>query len=78
MQQQHQQTAQPSASSAHGPQLMRISASGERTVLVTGQVGEAISGYTRGSDGTVYYSVWAPGNAARNGLYKLLPPTNPS
>ncbi|MDQ1049431.1 hypothetical protein QFZ76_007667 [Streptomyces sp. V4I2] len=56
----------------HGPQLMRISPSGERTVLVTGQVGEAISGNTRGSDGTVYYSVWAPGNAARNGVYKLL------
>ncbi|MEV0738984.1 hypothetical protein AB0I51_24280 [Streptomyces sp. NPDC050549] len=56
----------------HGPQLMRISASGQRTVLATGQVGEAISGNTRGSDGTVYYSVWAPGNAARNGVYKLL------
>ncbi len=56
----------------HGPELMRISASGQRTVLATGQVGEAISGNTRGSDGTVYYSVWAPGNAARNGVYKLL------
>ncbi|WP_329332857.1 hypothetical protein OG252_00715 [Streptomyces sp. NBC_01352] len=61
----------------HGPQLMRISPSGERTVLVTGQVGEAISGNTRGSDGTVYYSVWAPGNAARNGVYKLLPDGTP-
>jgi hypothetical protein len=56
----------------HGPQLMRIDASGQRTVLVTGQVGEAISGNTRGSDGTVYYALWAPGNAARNGVYKLL------
>lgn len=56
----------------HGPELMRISASGQRTVLATGQVGEAISGNTRGSDGTVYYSLWAPGNAARNGVYKLL------
>ncbi|MFI6543029.1 SMP-30/gluconolactonase/LRE family protein [Streptomyces prunicolor] len=56
----------------HGPELMRVSASGQRTVLATGQVGEAISGNTRGSDGTVYYSVWAPGNAARNGVYKLL------
>ncbi|MEV0480244.1 hypothetical protein AB0I69_06430 [Streptomyces sp. NPDC050508] len=56
----------------HGPELMRISASGQRTVLATGQVGEAISGNTRGSDGTVYYSVWAPGNAARNGVYRLL------
>ncbi|WP_329337478.1 hypothetical protein OG252_19285 [Streptomyces sp. NBC_01352] len=55
-----------------GPQLMRISPSGERTVLVTGQVGEAISGNTRGSDGTVYYALWAPGNADRNGVYKLL------
>ncbi|WP_245685591.1 SMP-30/gluconolactonase/LRE family protein [Streptomyces yerevanensis] len=61
----------------HGPQLMRISASGERTVLVTGQVGEAISGNTRGSDGTVYYSVWAPGNAARNGVYALGPGGSP-
>ncbi|WP_371579756.1 SMP-30/gluconolactonase/LRE family protein [Streptomyces sp. NBC_01314] len=61
----------------HGPQLMRISASGQRTVLATGQVGEAISGNTRGSDGTVYYSVWAPGNAARNGVYKLLPDGTP-
>jgi hypothetical protein len=55
----------------HGPELMRLSPSGERTVLVTGQVGDAISGSTRGNDGTVYYSVWAPGNAARNGVYKL-------
>src|SRR5690242_9754086 len=54
----------------HGPELMRISASGERTVLVTGQVGEAISGNARGSDGTVYYALWAPGNAARNGVYR--------
>jgi hypothetical protein len=50
---------------------MRISASGERTVLVTGQVGEAISGNARGSDGTVYYALWAPGNVDRNGVYKL-------
>ncbi|MFF0156009.1 SMP-30/gluconolactonase/LRE family protein [Streptomyces sp. NPDC005263] len=56
----------------HGPELMRISPSGERTVLVTGQVGEAISGNARGSDGTVYYALWAPGNAARNGVYRLL------
>jgi sugar lactone lactonase YvrE len=55
----------------HAPQLMRISASGQRTVLATGQVGEAISGNTRGDDGTVYYSVFAPGNAARNGVYAL-------
>jgi hypothetical protein len=56
----------------HGPELMRISPSGERSVLVTGQVGEAISGNARGSDGTVYYALWAPGNAARNGVYRLL------
>ncbi|WP_260695743.1 SMP-30/gluconolactonase/LRE family protein [Streptomyces sp. IB201691-2A2] len=61
----------------HGAQLMHISASGHRTVLVTGQVGEAISGNTRGNDGTVYYSLWAPGNAARNGVYKLLPDGTP-
>ncbi|WP_454860103.1 SMP-30/gluconolactonase/LRE family protein [Promicromonospora soli] len=53
------------------PQLMRISASGQRTVLATGQLGEAISGNTRGDDGTVYYSVFAPGNADRNGVYAL-------
>jgi sugar lactone lactonase YvrE len=51
---------------------MRISASGKRTVLATGQVGEAISGNTRGNDGTVYYSVFAPADAARNGVYKVL------
>ncbi|MGN9840199.1 SMP-30/gluconolactonase/LRE family protein [Nonomuraea sp. H19] len=55
----------------HAPQLMRISASGHRTVLATGQVGEAISGNTRGDDGTVYYSVFAPGDAARNGVYAV-------
>jgi hypothetical protein len=55
----------------HAPELMRISASGRRTVLVTGQAGEAITGNARGDDGTVYYSVWAPGNAARNGVYAL-------
>ncbi|WP_369230598.1 SMP-30/gluconolactonase/LRE family protein [Streptomyces sp. R21] len=57
----------------HGPELMRISPSGARTVLATGQVGEAISGNARGDDGTVYYSVWAPGNAARNGVYMVRP-----
>ncbi|MDH6431947.1 hypothetical protein M2158_000424 [Streptomyces sp. SAI-144] len=56
----------------HGPELMRISPSGERSVLVTGQVGEAISGNARGGDGTVFYALWAPGNAARNGVYRLL------
>ncbi|MFI6935151.1 SMP-30/gluconolactonase/LRE family protein [Streptomyces sp. NPDC050287] len=56
----------------HGPELMRMDASGNRTVLATGQVGEAISGNARGSDGTVYYALWAPGNADRNGVYKLL------
>jgi DNA-binding beta-propeller fold protein YncE len=61
----------------HAPQLMRISASGVRTVLATGQVGEAISGNTRGDDGTVYYSVFAPGDAARNGVYALRPGGTP-
>ncbi|MET7655398.1 hypothetical protein [Streptomyces sp. NPDC005486] len=56
----------------HGPELMRIDASGQRTVLATGQIGEAISGNARSSDGTVYYALWAPGNADRNGVYKLL------
>jgi hypothetical protein len=56
----------------HGPALIRISTSGQRTVLATGQVGEAISGNTRGSDGTVYYSVFAPGTA-RNGVYTVRP-----
>lgn len=56
----------------HGPALMRISASGQRTVLATGQVGEAISGNTRGADGAVFYSVFAPGTA-RNGVYTVRP-----
>ncbi|PAZ14628.1 hypothetical protein CLM62_18045 [Streptomyces sp. SA15] len=54
------------------PLLMQVSASGERTVLATGQAGEAISGNTVGDDGTVYYSVWARGDTERNGVYKLL------
>lgn len=57
----------------HAPQLMHISASGSRTVLATGQVGEAISGNTRGDDGTIYYSVFAPGDPARNGVYAIRP-----
>jgi DNA-binding beta-propeller fold protein YncE len=56
---------------------MRISASGVRTVLATGQIGEAISGNTRSDDGTVYYSVFAPGDAARNGVYALRPGGTP-
>src|SRR3954462_8656118 len=61
----------------HAPQLMHIAASGHRTVLATGQIGEAISGNTRGDDGTVYYSVFAPGDAARNGVYALRPGGTP-
>ncbi|MFI7406028.1 hypothetical protein ACIBW9_37120 [Streptomyces sp. NPDC049541] len=46
----------------HGPEQLRVSPSGQRTVLATGQIGEAISGNARSSDGTVYYALWAPGS----------------
>lgn len=52
------------------PKLVRIAPSGQRTTLVTGHLGDQITGNTRGSDGTVYYNVDSD-DAARNGVWKL-------
>ncbi len=43
--------------SGQPPELLRISRSGQRTVLVTGRPGEAIGGNARGRDGSIYYNV---------------------
>ncbi|MFD3580842.1 SMP-30/gluconolactonase/LRE family protein [Streptomyces sp. NPDC058683] len=58
------------------PALVRISPSGQRTVLVTGQKGDGITGNTRGHDGTIYYNVWSS-DASRNGVWKLAPGGTP-
>ncbi|SOD71784.1 hypothetical protein SAMN06272781_2845 [Streptomyces sp. 1222.2] len=58
------------------PALVRIAPSGHRTVLVTGQKGDGITGNTRGHDGTVYYNVWSS-DASRNGVWKLPPGGTP-
>lgn len=54
------------------PKLVRISPSGQRTVLVTGQAGEGVLGNTRGPDGTLYYNVLSA-DAARSGVWALAP-----
>ncbi|WP_326686915.1 hypothetical protein OIE63_06995 [Streptomyces sp. NBC_01795] len=58
------------------PKLVRITASGQRTTLVTGHLGDQITGNTRGSDGTVYYNVDSD-DASRNGTWKLPPHGHP-
>ncbi|MEH0575992.1 MULTISPECIES: hypothetical protein [Streptomyces] len=58
------------------PALVRIVPSGHRTVLVTGQKGDGITGNTRGHDGIVYYNVWSS-DASRNGVWKLPPGGTP-
>lgn len=58
------------------PALVRISPSGHRTMLVTGQKGDGITGNTRGHDGTIYYNVWSS-DASRNGVWKLPPGGTP-
>lgn len=54
------------------PQLVRISASGRSTVLVTGRSGEAIGGNARGGDGTIYYNLLSP-DPSRSGVWRLPP-----
>ncbi|HKS50184.1 MAG TPA: hypothetical protein VJT49_34765 [Amycolatopsis sp.] len=60
----------PPGSSNVQPKLERISPSGHRTVLVTGQPGEAILGNTRGRDGTIYYNVMST-DPSRFGVWAL-------
>jgi len=60
------------------PELVRLSANGQhRSVLVTGVLGDAFTGNTRGSDGTIYYNVWSK-DASRAGVWKLPPGGHPS
>ena len=58
------------------PKLVRITPSGQRTTLVTGHLGDQITGNTRGSDGTVYYNVDSDA-PSRNGTWKLPPHGQP-
>ncbi|QKZ16117.1 SMP-30/gluconolactonase/LRE family protein [Streptomyces chartreusis] len=58
------------------PKLERISASGRRTVLVTGQAGDGILGNTRGPDGTLYFNVLSA-DASRSGVWALSPNGTP-
>ncbi|AQU70118.1 hypothetical protein [Streptomyces niveus] len=58
------------------PRLIRISASGHRTVLVTGQPGYGIIGNLQGGDGTVYYNVWSE-SPERAGAWNLPPGGQP-
>ena len=58
------------------PQLVRISASGQRTDLVTGRAGEAIGGNARGCDGSVYYNMLS-GDPSRSGVWRLVPGGSP-
>jgi hypothetical protein len=52
------------------PQLVRVSPSGQQTILVTGPVGDAIGGNVIGRDGTIYYNVVSP-DASRSGVWRL-------
>jgi len=54
------------------PELLRISRSGQQTVLVTGNAGEAISGIIRARDGSVYYNMISA-DPARSGIWRLPP-----
>jgi hypothetical protein len=54
------------------PELLRISPSGQQTVLVTGQPGEAIGGNVRGRDGSIYYNMLSR-DPARSGIWRLAP-----
>jgi hypothetical protein len=56
--------------------LVRLSPSGQRTVLATTAMGDGITGNARGKDGTVYYGVWSS-DASRAGVWKLAPGSTP-
>jgi sugar lactone lactonase YvrE len=58
------------------PQLLRISSSGRRAVLVTGGPGEAIGGNVRGRDGTIYYNMLSA-DPSRSGIWRLAPGGTP-
>jgi sugar lactone lactonase YvrE len=54
------------------PELVRVSPSGQQTILVTGPVGDAIGGNAIGRDGTIYYNVVSP-DPSRSGVWHLPP-----
>ena len=54
------------------PSLIRISPSGQQTILVTGPVGDGIGGNAIGRDGTIYYNVFSA-DPARSGVWRLSP-----
>ncbi|MEU6602498.1 hypothetical protein [Streptomyces flaveolus] len=58
------------------PKLVRISASGQRTTLFGGHLGEKVTGNTRGNDGTVYFNLDCD-DTSRNGVWKLPPHGRP-
>ncbi|GGN40445.1 SMP-30/gluconolactonase/LRE family protein [Streptomyces fuscichromogenes] len=64
------------AAAGKAPSLVRISPSGQRTVLATSTEGDGITGNIRGRDGTVYYNVWSS-DAARSGVWKIAPGNAP-
>jgi sugar lactone lactonase YvrE len=54
------------------PELIRISPSGQQTILVTGPVGDGIGGNAIGRDGTIYYNVFSR-DPSRSGVWRLSP-----
>jgi hypothetical protein len=52
------------------PELLRISPSGQQTILATGPAGDAIGGNVVGRDGTIYYNVLSP-DSSRSGVWRL-------
>ena len=53
-------------------ELLHVSPSGQQTVLVTGNAGEAISGNVRGHDGSIYYNMISA-DPARSGIWRIPP-----
>ena len=54
------------------PELVRVSPSGQQTILVTGPVGDAIGGNAIGRDDTIFYNVVSP-DPSRSGVWRLSP-----
>ncbi|HEY3605872.1 MAG TPA: hypothetical protein VGL06_00135 [Pseudonocardiaceae bacterium] len=52
------------------PELLRISPTGQQTVLVPGSAGEAISGVVRGRHGSIYFNMISP-DPARSGIWRI-------
>ncbi|MER7639366.1 hypothetical protein [Streptomyces sp. NPDC126522] len=52
------------------PELVRVSPSGQQTILVKGPAGDAIGGNVIGRDGTIFYNVVSP-DPSRSGVWRL-------